>query len=117
MDTSISDISSTAQADRNFFIAIIVQALLDTRSNSKKYDDILAKQQAIRWLAGRSRDFSQICFLAGFSPEYVARKAKEAIANPIQLRAQAGKGTRYEERKNYREFRKRKKSQCHSPIQ
>lgn len=117
MDIFIHDISGAAQAERKLFIAIIVQALLDARSNSKKSDDIFAKQAAIRWLTGRSRNFAQICFLAGFPPEYVARKAKEAIANPIQLRAQAGKGTRYEERKNYREFRKRKKSQCHSPIQ
>ncbi|MEK6747492.1 MAG: hypothetical protein AABY33_10740 [Pseudomonadota bacterium] len=117
MDASIYAISCLAQAERKLFIAIIVQALLDTRSNSKKHDAIFAKHEAICWLTGRSRDFVDICFLAGFSPDYVARKAKEAIANPIALRAEAGKGTRYEERKNYREFRKRKKSQCHSPIQ
>jgi hypothetical protein len=44
------------------------------------------KAKAISWLNGDSEDFEEVCIMAGFEPEYVRKKAREAIANGCKWR-------------------------------
>ncbi|MEK6745985.1 MAG: hypothetical protein AABY33_03025 [Pseudomonadota bacterium] len=90
------------------WVAVITQAMMDALSRCKKSESIYSKQEAIRWLTGNSKDFNDVCLCAGMNPDYVRRKAKKIIASPRNWRAEAGKGSRYHERKKYREKQRTK---------
>lgn len=59
--------------------AVITQALMDAGSKSNKSEMRYNRAQAISWLSGTGPDFNTVCSLAGFEPEYVIKKAREAI--------------------------------------
>ncbi len=90
--------------------AVITQALMDALGNSRNPESIYHKHEAIRWLTEPNKDFVMVCHLAGFDADYIRRKAKRAIANPVKWRADAGKGSRYESRKAYRQKLKAQKA-------
>lgn len=71
---------------RGLWSAVITQALMDAGSNSKKPEMKSIKAKAISWLIGDSEDFEEVCIMAGFEPEYVHKKAREAIANGCKWR-------------------------------
>lgn len=71
---------------RGLWSAVITQALMDAGSNSKKPEMKSAKAKAISWLNGDSEDFTEVCIMAGFEPDYVRKKAREAIANGCKWR-------------------------------
>lgn len=97
--------------------AVITQALMDALSNSRNPEAVYHKHEAIRWLTENNKDFSMVCHLAGFDVNYIRRKAKRAISNPVKWRADAGKGIRYEERKTYRrKMKERKQAQTSSLL-
>lgn len=60
--------------------AVITQALMDAGSNSCKREARIERMRAIAWLAGNSKDFYEVCARASMHPDYVKRKAKQAIA-------------------------------------
>lgn len=84
------------------WVAVITQAMMDALSRCKKAESIYQKHQAINWLTGNSMDFIDVCIAAAMNPDYVRRKAKQALTAPVAWRAEAGKGKRYLERKKYR---------------
>ncbi len=59
--------------------AVITQALMDAGSASQKREMKYDRAQAIAWLSGTSADFHIVCSMADMEPDYVRRKAKEAI--------------------------------------
>jgi hypothetical protein len=65
--------------------AVITQALQDTKSNSRKPEDIRAKTEAINWLSG-GEDFCTVCSLAGLDPDYTVNAVKRALKNGFELR-------------------------------
>lgn len=109
----LDDIINTASSETSLWVAVISQAMVDALSKSKKSEAIYQKHEAINWLTGNSKDFVDVCIAANLNPDYVRRKAKHAISNPSPWRAEAGKGKRYEERKEYRK-RKRLKEKLES---
>ena len=60
--------------------AIIVQALSDMVSVSKKPCEVIASREARRWLLGNSDDFKRICIEAGLTASYVRKIANELLA-------------------------------------
>jgi hypothetical protein len=66
--------------------AVITQALMDAGSNSNKSEARSARAHAISWLGGDSDDFNEVCELANLTPEYVRKKAKEAISRGCKWR-------------------------------
>jgi hypothetical protein len=84
------------------WMAVVTQAMMDALSRSTHPEQRYHKQTAIQWLTGNSKDFYLVCSLAGVDPDYVRRRAKKAMMAPVEWRAGAGKGSRYEERKAYR---------------
>ncbi len=59
--------------------SVITQALMDAGSESKKTENKRAKHEAISWLLGGGEEFLTVCEMAEMCPDYVMRKAKEAI--------------------------------------
>jgi len=96
----------TARGESSLWVAVISQAITDARSKCKKAESKYHKTEAINWLTSNSKDFIDVCLCAGMNPDYVRKKAKQAIISPANWRAEAGKGKRYEERKKYREKQK-----------
>ena len=62
--------------------AVIMQAVLDSMSNSKRSSEVLAKKMAIDWLDVKNSNFIKVCNYAGLSPSWVIKKVKFAIGNP-----------------------------------
>ncbi len=59
--------------------AVITQALMDASSESRKKTDRCHKARAIAWLAGRSKDFADVCSMAGFDRDFVIANARLAL--------------------------------------
>lgn len=72
--------------------AVIVQALMDAASRSRKPDAMYHKNEAAAWLTGGGRDFALVCEHAGFNPFYVRRMAKRAMLAGCKWRAEPGQG-------------------------
>lgn len=70
--------------------AVIVQALMDSASNSHKAEAKFFKTQAMQWLCGSHPDFATVCDYAGMEPAYVRRMAKRALLNGCKWRLEAG---------------------------
>lgn len=60
--------------------AVIMQALTDSVSNSKKRQMRYVKAQAISWLSSSTEDFNTVCSLAGMDAARVKKQSKEAMA-------------------------------------
>lgn len=90
------------RGERAMWVAVITQAMMDALSRSNKIEEKYHQHEAQRWLTGGSKDFRTVCHLAGFDPDYIRTRVKRALASPRQWRAEAGKGSRYEERRAYR---------------
>jgi len=80
---------------------------MDALSHSKSSEARYHKHEAICWLSSNSRNFIIVCHFANLDPDYVRRKAKRALIAPLAWRAEAGKGSRYLERKAYRQRQKK----------
>lgn len=61
--------------------AVILQAVLDASTRSKKPEMKRIKAKAIEWIDSSNPDFLQVCEFANYSHEYVLKKAKHAILN------------------------------------
>jgi hypothetical protein len=83
---------------KRLWVAVILQAMMDALSERNSPE----KKAALLWVTKGSNTFNFVCRCAGFHPDWVARKAKGAIARGVKVRADAGTGPRYEERKRYR---------------
>ncbi len=78
------------RGERALWQAVLTQALMDARCESKKSEFRQHKHQAIRWLLGRSEDFFWVCNLADLDPHYVLQKNREALSRNCRWRAEAG---------------------------
>ncbi len=59
--------------------SVIMQALIDAASNSKKRIDKLNRARAIEWLKYSDEDFIEVCTLANMDPDYVRYNAQKAM--------------------------------------
>ena len=94
--------SNPVRGECAMWSAVITQAMMDALSRARTSESSYHKQEAIHWLTSNSSDFTTVCLLAGFDPDYIRKKAKKAIANPRPWRAEPGQGKRYHERREYR---------------
>ena len=81
MTVKNTQVSNSIFAERSLFRAVILQALLDAVSNSKRTENILQKKLAQIWFDIDNKDFLAVCELAELSPFWVVRNAQIAIAN------------------------------------
>lgn len=86
------------RGERALWRAVVLQALEDAASNSKKPTDQYHKLEALHWLEGRSGDFVTVCDLAGFMHKDVRAAAKRALLNSCKWRLPAGTGVKAKEK-------------------
>jgi hypothetical protein len=100
------------RGEMSLWVAVITQAMMDALSKANNAEAIYHKHEATHWLTGNSKDFIMVCLFAGFDPDYIRRKAKRTLIAPTRWRAEAGKGSRYIERKAYRRSKKAPSKPC-----
>lgn len=59
--------------------AVILQALADACAHSMAPTAVLERERARAWFFEANEGFTQVCMLAGMNPDFVRRKAREAI--------------------------------------
>lgn len=107
------------RGEQALWVAVITQAMMDALSKSRNPEAQYHRHEAIRWLSENSKDFVEVCLCAGLDPNDVRRKAKQALIAPRSWRAEAGSGSRYQERKAYRQKLKlklRKTGKLNPPV-
>ncbi|ABD46471.1 MULTISPECIES: hypothetical protein [Neorickettsia] len=72
-------------AERALWRAVILQAFMDSLTESKRTEDRLARISARGWLLGMCHDFRIVCALAGYDPYYVRRRAQKFMNEKKQL--------------------------------
>ena len=70
----------TKEPEENLWTAVLTRAAQDVFSTS----DWQATQAAIAWFKSKSRDFRDVCELAGRNPQYVYSKIMPKINNREQ---------------------------------
>lgn len=85
---------SFADHEPGLWRAVITQALMDAASHSRKSEIRRSRDDALQWLLNHSRDFESVCDNAGLDPDYVRRRAKEALARGCTWRLPDGQGWR-----------------------
>jgi hypothetical protein len=109
------ELSNNSCGESAMWIAVLTQAVMDSISRANNSEARTAKNDAIRWLTGNSKDFVDVCLLAGYDPDYIRLTAKRVIANPKRWRAEPGEGKRYQERRAYRERAEKRKPMAPKP--
>lgn len=74
--------------------AVITQALMDAATKSRKSHHRRAREDALGWLLSKTSDFEMVCDNAGFDPDYVRNRAKQAITRGCTWRLPVGQGWR-----------------------
>ena len=70
----------TKEPEENLWTAVLTRAAQDVFSSS----DWQATQSAIAWFKSKSKDFREVCELAGRNPQYVYTKIISKISNREQ---------------------------------
>ena len=91
---------SFADHEQGIWRAVITQALMDAASQSQKSEARRTRSDALNWLLSNTSDFEAVCDNAGFDPDYIRRRAKEALARGCEWRLPNGQGWRTQERLN-----------------
>lgn len=95
--------------EQRLWRAVILQAFLDLASNATSRDIVEGKHWAKLWLFSSSRDLFMVCDFADIHPHAIRKSADKIQAERIEYRTLSGNGSRYMERKMYRENQKLKK--------
>ncbi len=89
----VNDYNPTA-AEQALWRAVVVQALMDASSMSKKAEMQQYRREAQVWLRGNSENFLTVCHYAGFDPECTREMIKQALSRGCYWRAAPGAGAR-----------------------
>lgn len=65
--------------------AVILQAAVDLKSNSKKKIANTYRIKALMWFSLKNKDFLQVCNWAGLDPKYVYKKIKPIKEKTIRF--------------------------------
>jgi hypothetical protein len=79
-----------AATEQSIWRAVLVQALMDASSNSKKKENMQWKEEALIWLRGKSQDFLTVCHYAGFEPDFVRLMVQRALSRDCVWRLPPG---------------------------
>lgn len=72
-------------SERALWLAVILQAMQDSKATGAKKEVGVYKGEAEAWLRGRSKDFARVCYWAGFNPEWVRWKVRERLESGEEL--------------------------------
>lgn len=86
LDCDLADNGRHVRSERALWRAVILQALVDAASESRKYEARLEREKARRWLLAAGEDFVTVCHHADLDPSYVHRHVRRALAGGCQWR-------------------------------
>lgn len=66
------------QGEVSMWRAVILQAVLDAKSKSRRKKFVEAKEEALKWIFEENDGFREVCLLADFDPDQVRDKIKKA---------------------------------------
>ncbi len=81
-----TNLDCSVMGEQALWRAVIMQALTDAGSQSKKMEAKFHRAQAIAWFSKRNPDFQLVCALAGMEMEYVFERAHAAIRKDCKWR-------------------------------
>ena len=73
---------------RSLWLSVILQMIIDARTESRKPPNIRRREEALEWLDAeddQGSDFAMICDLAGIDFELMRRKAWRIVRNGTEL--------------------------------
>lgn len=108
-DSHLFDKYSYVKSEISVWKAVIMQALLDCGTFSKKSSDRIEKERATEWFSVKNKDFVYVCSNADLDPEYVVKKAKNAMKTYCKWRNDVLKERRIKSRKNEKPGTKKEK--------
>lgn len=82
----VINLDCSVMGEQGLWRAVIMQALTDAGSQSKKMEAKFHRAQAIAWFSKRNPDFQLVCSLAGMEMEYVFERAHAAIRKDCKWR-------------------------------
>lgn len=68
------------ESEKSIWKAVILQGILDISSCSRRTEDVIARQEAIKWFDLSNKDFLTVCKMADLIPEYVIKKMRIATS-------------------------------------
>lgn len=68
-----------ARGEVSLWRAVVMQALIDCHTMSKRTEDQRARRDGFSWFCKKNPDFIKVCEHANMEPDYVLRRAKDAI--------------------------------------
>lgn len=90
-----------ASGEVSLWRGVIMQALIDCYTMSKRTEDQNARRDAFGWFSKKNHDFVTVCNYANMEVDYVLRKAKEAISRGCMWKKDQNKQNKiYEIKKN-----------------
>lgn len=87
----VVNLDCSVMGEQGLWRAVIMQALTDAGSQSKKMEAKFHRAQAIAWFSKRNPDFQLVCALAGMEMEYVFERAHAAIRKDCKWRKDPNK--------------------------
>ncbi|QED23443.1 hypothetical protein [Candidatus Deianiraea vastatrix] len=85
------------RSDVSLWRAVVMQAIVDCYTLSKRTENQNARLEAIKWISSGNRDFLKVCQYADLDPYYVIKKTRHAISNRGQWRNDIHKKKRLNE--------------------
>lgn len=76
---------------------VIIQSAMDCLSQSKKREEIKARNDALEWLSIDNQNFLMVCHFAQLEPTYVIKKIKHGLKQQQYWRRSCdiGKGLQF----------------------
>ena len=65
-----------SNAEKSLWRAVLLQAFIDLKSNSKKKIAKTYRMKSAIWFNLNNNNFVKVCYLAGYEPKFVYQKAE-----------------------------------------
>lgn len=82
--------------------AVFAQAIMDAKSRRTKKEYDYIRHSALNWLLSNQKDFKTVCEFAGYEPDYLRRRVREAQQRGFIWRAGDGQQPTKHERESRR---------------
>jgi hypothetical protein len=88
MGTSFASVllnTAHIQSEQKLWRGVLCNALEDASLDQNDRKSSIYKSQAHNWILAKSKDFEEVCYWAGFTPEHVNERYTKAVQN-LELR-------------------------------
>jgi hypothetical protein len=83
MELAAELLKTEIPAEQRLWRAVISLAFEDVLNNSNSKTEAVLKANAHDWIIGNSKDYENVCYSAGFDPEFVRNRYLEALEKNV----------------------------------